>query len=157
MHPFRAPWASPGRPSGAQDASKAPQERSQTLLETLPELPSWPPEPSKSFQMASGTIWAPQERSPWRRFQSSHFGLPSPPSPFLTPSGRLKSAPRRSWRRFQSSHFGLPSPPSPSRSRQEPSGLHFRSNVDRFWRCLGMFFGRLFASSSLVNGKCECS
>ena len=31
LHPFRAP----GRPSGAQDASKAPQERSQTLLETL--------------------------------------------------------------------------------------------------------------------------
>ena len=34
LHPFRAPWASPGRASGAQDASEAPQERSQTLLET---------------------------------------------------------------------------------------------------------------------------
>ena len=57
------PWASSGNPSGAQDASKAPQERSQMLLETLPELPFGSPEPSKSFQMASGTIWAPQERS----------------------------------------------------------------------------------------------
>ena len=35
LHSFQAPWASPGRPSGAQDASKAPQERSQTLSETF--------------------------------------------------------------------------------------------------------------------------
>ena len=42
-----------------QEPSGAPQERSQTLLETLPELSFGPPEPSESFQMASGTVWAP--------------------------------------------------------------------------------------------------
>ena len=77
-----------------------------------------------------------------------HFGLPGPPldapaAPKTRPK-RLKSAPRRSWRRFQSSHFGLPSLPSPFRWRQEPFGLHFRSNVDRFWKCLGNVFWKTF-------------
>ena len=58
---------------------------------------------------------------------------------------------------FQSSHFGLPSPPSPSRWRQEPSGLHFLSNFSRFFKCFGMFFRRLSASSYLVNGQRDCS
>ena len=64
---------------------------------------------------------------------------------------------RRFWRRFQSSHLGLPSPLSPSRWRQEPSELHFNQMLIDLGCVLACFFAYLFASSYLVNGRCECS
>ena len=81
----------PGPPLDAPAALKAPQERSQMLLETLPELPFGSPEPSKSFQMASGTIWAPQKRSQTlsETLPELPFWPPEPSKSFQMTSGTL--------------------------------------------------------------------
>ena len=81
----------PGPPLDAPAALKAPQERSQMLLETLPELPFGSPEPSKSFQMASGTIWAPQERSQTllETLPELPFWPPEPSKSFQMASGTV--------------------------------------------------------------------
>ena len=55
----------------------------------------------------------------------------------LVPFGS-PSRPKAPQERPQTLLETLPEPPSPSRWRQEPSGLHFQSNVDNFvnvWAC----------------------
>ena len=116
----------PGPPLDAPAALKAPQERSQM------RLPFGSPEPSKSFQMASGTVRAPQERSHTLLETLPELGRPAA---LKTRSKRVKSARRRSWRRSISASRAersqtlletLPElpfwPPEPSKSFQMASG-----------------------------------